>query len=787
MSTKIKALSWSASLLALASPVTVWAQAAAPAESTSADASGTGVEIVVTATRRSEVLSKVPASISALGRASLDNRGLKDLSGIVRQTPGIQLDQTGFGNQTVIAIRGVSSTTGAATTGIYIDDTPIQSRNIGYAATNIFPSVFDLDRVEVLRGPQGTLFGAGSQGGTVRFITPQPSLTGTRIYGRAEGAATQGGAPSGEIGLSVSTPLVTDRLALTVSGWVRRDGGYIDRANGNPEVLQPAYHKNANWMTSKVLRAALRWAPVEGLDVTPSVFFQEQYRADVNYYWEGLSDPSRGRFVNGQPQASPDKDRFYMPALNVSYTTGGVKIINNVSYYVRDQRSAIDYSTLWPSTFLNTPFIPGSPNHIGTAYNTNTQRTFTEELRLQSDLPDAALSWVAGVFYSRSVQRFTEDVVDPDFGDIPGLIGLSIEDFLGNGPLLPGGLSLSGFGRGVDKQLAGFGEATVRVSDKLKLTAGLRVARTSFTGSSFFNGPVSGFQLQNPTSASETPVTPKFSVNYQANPDLLVYATVAKGYRIGGVNAPLNSAVCLAALNQLGLPAAPATYKSDTLWSYEAGAKAKALGGRLNVSASAFHIDWKGIQQNVSLSCGGAFVSNLGRAKSDGFDLELSAKVSPNLSIDGSVGYTNARLADAVNLGGTTNLGSAGDSLVTYPWTANLGATLEQPVGENGHLYLRGDYQFKSRGRSNTATNPANASYVVGAYPAPTLNFISLRAGLRRGPIDLSLYVDNLANAHTIVSRSVDAFDPLSHLPGDDWHSIIVRPRTLGVTLVFRQ
>ena len=774
-------------LLGSGAAALTWSSAAFAQDTASADTSVDSGEIVVTATRRSEVLSKVPQSVSALGQAALDTRGLKDLSGIVRQTPGIQLDQTGFGNQTVIAIRGISSTTGAATTGIYIDDTPIQSRNIGYAATNTFPAVFDIDRVEVLRGPQGTLFGAGSEGGAVRFITPQPSLSQTKIYGRLEGAVTQGGAPSGEAGLALNTPLVPGQLGLSVSGWIRRDGGYVDRTNGNPDVQGSPYYENVNSAVTKVLRGALRWSPIDDLEITPSIFFQQRERNDNDYFWEGLSDPSSGRLVSGQPNASPDHDRFYLSALAASYRFGGVQLINNTSYYARDQRSAIDYSTLWPSTFLSMPFIPTDPAYNSVALNTNRQRTFTQELRLQSDNPGGRFNWVAGIFYSHSAQRFSQDVVDPDFGGITGFYGLTVEEFFGNGPLLPGGLSLSGFGRGVDQQIAGFGEATLGLWDRLKLTAGVRVSRTKFTGSSFFNGPVSGLQDQPPTSATEDPITPKLGLNFQANPDLLLYATAAKGYRIGGVNAPLNSGICNAALAVLGLTGTPPTYKSDTLWSYEAGAKVKLFGNRVSLAASAFHVDWKDIQQNVSLSSGGAFGANLGNARSQGFDLQGTIKISPALTLDGTLGYTNARLTNSVNGGGTANLVSAGNSLVTHPWTATLGATFEQPLDNDNTLYLRGDYQFKSRGRQNAQTDPTTASYVVGAYPTPELNFVSLRTGLRRGQLDLSLFVDNLTNARTIVSRSVDAFDPATRAPGSDWHNIIIRPRTFGATLVIRR
>lgn len=203
------------------------AQAAGAADETAgADSTASG-EIIVTATRKSESINKVPLSVSALSREALDSRGIRSFSDVIRQTPGVSFEKSN--TTTNIAIRGVNSSVGAATTGIYIDDVPIQIRQLGYGGGNAYPVVFDLDRVEVLRGPQGTLFGAGSEGGTVRFITQQPSLDVVKVYGRAEASATQHGAANGEGGISISAPLIEGKLGIAASGYYRRDGGFVDR------------------------------------------------------------------------------------------------------------------------------------------------------------------------------------------------------------------------------------------------------------------------------------------------------------------------------------------------------------------------------------------------------------------------------------------------------------------------------------------------------------------------------------------------------------------------------
>jgi len=765
------ALVLSAGGLALALGLATPAQADQTGTTPDTSAAAPG-EIVVTATRRAETLNKVPLSITALGQEALDRRGIKDIGDLVRETPGIQFDPNGFGNQTNIAIRGVSSTVGAATTGVYIDDTPIQSRVVGYSTTNEFPAVFDLTRVEVLRGPQGTLFGAGSEGGTVRFITTQPSLDAVHIYARGEVSATQGGAASGEFGVSITGPLIQDKLGFAASFWDRHDGGWVDRQNANPYLTDQPLLKNVNFSDTQVGRVALKWAPLDGLTITPSLFYQRKTINDSSNYWESLSSPSQNRFLSGQPNGSPDHDRFLLPALNVTDDFGAVQLINNTSYYIRDQSAQIDYSTLWPAVFDGTPWV--TPDYNSLAYMANSQRTFTEEMRLQSTSRDARLTWVVGAFYSKSVQHFSENVYDPNFADMFG--GAPPEVVFGT-PLVDGVYSLSGYGRGADEQIAGFADGTFAVTPQLKASAGLRVAHTRFEGNSLFQGPVSGYQLQTPQSVSETPVTPKFGIDWQTSPSLLLYASAAKGYRIGGTNAPVPLSVCGADLAGYGFANVPDTYKSDSLWSYEAGAKGK-LGRALTFAASAFRVDWNNIQQNVYLQhCGAQFTDNLGKARSEGFDLQATVRPARGLSIDGTVSYTDAHFTQ--NIAGGA-LATTADHLETHPWTATLGGDYEHPVGP-GSVYLRGDYQYKSTGPTTTVTDPATNSYDPGALRTQALHFASARLGWREGVMDLSLFVDNVGNTHPVLSRSIKVVGVGSY------QDITLRPRTVGLTLLLRQ
>jgi len=236
-------------------------------------------EVTVTANRREESLNKVPISVSAYTQDTMDIKGIKDIDDIARYSPGVRVDES---QSNSISIRGIASTGGSGTTGIYIDDVPIQVRDLGFNSDDALVKIFDLDRVEVLRGPQGTLFGAGSEGGTVRYITTQPSLTRSSIYAKAETAHTQGGAMSYEAGVAGGAPIIDGVLGIRASAWYRRDGGWIDRIDPTTlSIVDP----NANHDDTTVLRIAALWQPNETLRITPSFFYQHRARNDVTIYW----------------------------------------------------------------------------------------------------------------------------------------------------------------------------------------------------------------------------------------------------------------------------------------------------------------------------------------------------------------------------------------------------------------------------------------------------------------------------------------------------------------------
>jgi iron complex outermembrane receptor protein len=276
----------------------------------------------------------------------------------------------------------------------------------------------------VLRGPQGTLFGAGSQGGTVRFITPAPDLNKVTAYGRAEYGFIDGGGENREIGLAIGAPLVEGKLAFRISGSYRRDGGFIDRVN---QFTGAVVEKNANFQESYVVRGALTWAPLDNLKITPSVLYQKGKLNDIYTFWDILSEPANNSYRNGQRLRQPDHDRFVLPALKVEYNGNGFDVFSSTSYFDRRHERTDDYSNLMTGLYAGQNTLASLPNYEAAALMQNRYRAFTQELRVQSQNPAARLTWVLGGFYSHLKQRAQEQILDPQMGDLfARTIGLTV-------------------------------------------------------------------------------------------------------------------------------------------------------------------------------------------------------------------------------------------------------------------------------------------------------------------------------------------------------------------------
>jgi iron complex outermembrane receptor protein len=683
-------------------------------------------EVVVTATRHEESLSKVPISVTALTQDAMDMRGIKDFQDIARFTPGVSIDNSGTN---AISIRGISSSAGAGTTGIYLDDTPIQMRSVGFNPDDTLPKTFDLDRVEILRGPQGTLFGAGSEGGTVRYIMTQPSLTTTSTYVRSEASYTEYGQPSYEFGVAHGGPIIDGTLGFRASAWYRSDGGWIDRVD--PSTDDVIAH-NVNYSHVLVLRLAGIWQPASSFTATPSIMYQNRQEHDQSTYWPAYSNPGAGQFNTATPERIPDPDKYYLPALKLQFDLEKSAIISNSSYYHRDEYTGYQgtvydlgffQSLGWPSNPLtggvgceasgvaaNCPWYPllnGSGIHLPPQFAnyqtpnvmTNTQQSYTQEIRWQST-DNSKLRWTVGAFWQLSKEGSIEELKDPLnetnslFNYLFGEPATSIFTFTN-----PAGVTLSPFScptaaaypyipacdiyynrnTTFDHQLAGFGELSYAFTDQWRLTVGERVARTSFEIVNYADGlenfgptpvTVNGVPEYIPgvsrsASTHETPNTPKATLAFQMDPSNLFYVGYAKGFRVGGGN-PALPPYCDQNLAQEGFPnGAPLTYKSDSTQNYEIGSK-NAFGQVLHIATSVYYIKWNDIQQSVYVAgdCGLQFTDNLGTAVAKGFDVQAEVNLGA-LHVDFAAGYTNARYSKnstIVNAAGQP-LAEAGDAI----------------------------------------------------------------------------------------------------------------------------
>jgi len=735
-------------------------------------------EVIVTSTRVAQPLSKVPISVIAYSQATLDKLSVRSVDDLGRLVPGLDFDRNGFGLQSTIAIRGISSTVGSATTGIYIDETPIQARTLGNSSGNAYPVIFDLERVEVLRGPQGTLFGAASEGGNVRFITPEPSLTEFHGYTRSEVATTDHGDPSYEAGAAVGGPIIADTLGFRVSVYYRRDGGYIDREH----YLDPSSgENNSNYLDSSAVRLAFKWVPLAGLSITPSVFYQELYQNDTPTVWSILSNPATETYVSGAGSNSSSHDRFALPALAVKYDLDRVQLISNTSYYDRREASTYDY-TLYDISYFSPGGNPNTffsiPGYYSNSPQSNDQHNFVQEVRLQSAHPEDRLTWVAGLFYSDASQNARETVDTPFLADY---IGAPVQAVFGY-PLINGVIGYIDNFDNKDIETAAFGNVSFAVTDKLRVAAGARASRARFDYSENKDGPAAGGPSSTSGAEKESPVNPKYTISYQ-DEETLYYASAAKGYRIGGANPPIPQyAGCTSALASLGLGAAPLTYKSDSTWSYELGTKSRFDGGRADVAASVFYIDWSNIIQAIpSLAdCPFSFTTNLGKAVSKGFDVQGDLKIGSALTLSGSASFTDAKYTESIrSAGATQDLVTAGHTLGGSPW--NLVASAEYRVF--GHIgteeYFRIVANYRSENDGPSATNDPHYNTYDPLIPnPPATTDVDLRAGTRFADgWDVSLFAKNVLNADTGLDYSRYA------VGAEVFHYVPTRPRTIGITV----
>ena len=829
---------WYGAVLAVLMSAPASAADPSSAKSRSSDPPPQLQQIVVTATRRAEVISKVPMSISALSRSAMDLRGIDNIEQLARFVPGIHIDSAGTHS---IAIRGIASSGGAGTTGLYIDDTPIQMRGLAFNADEALPVAFDLQRIELLRGPQGTLFGAGSEGGTVRYITTPARLTGTSVYSRETIADTQSGAPSYEAGVAAGTPIIDGKLGVRVDAYYRHDGGYIDLIN---PVSLATVQNNANSVNTEMFRLQAIWAINDRWQLRPSFYYQSRVANNTNDYWPLYSNPSQSRFVSADPDRREIPDKFYLPSLRLTGDFGDFELIFDSAYYHRRETTGYEGTiynlgfyqsrAVFASVSSGLPLLldagglhlpPGATDYRSPATVDNSQQNIVEELRLQSTDPSSRLSWTTGLFFSSDRQGYLEQIHDPLLNELTtAYYGTTYDQVFCNFSAVTGACvtpyqpilydprfpndSYFLQTNAKDTQYAWYGQATYAFTRQWKLTLGARESHTRYTFSTLTGGPQLFYPTQTGSGVkSENDFTPKVSVAYQYDKNDLYYATYAKGFRPGGANNPVPYAACATDFQNFGISGAPKTFNSDTVNSYEVGAK-NGFGDRVRLSTSVYYIRWNNIQQFVVPPiCQISFIANLGTAVAKGADLQADILLTEHLTAELTAGYTDARFTSdsrlspspssppIVSSGDAITVGDSGNGVGTPspPVTVSLG--LQYDFRLSGHdSFVRVDDEYQ--GRSHWLTPQLDQStlqFDAANYSLGSTNLMSMRAGTRFGAWRLEAFVDNLTDTHPVTSYnwSIDPGACATPTPQCERSTRLqsqwtLRPRTFGLTAIYR-
>lgn len=720
-------------------------------------------EIIVTATRRAERLQDVPISISAYQQAELTEKGIVGFEGIARETPGVVLNRPtqNFNNFTArgLATNGYNANL-QSSVAVYIDELPVST--IGNT-TVVDPNLFDVERVEFLRGPQGTLFGSGSLSGAMRILTKSPDLDETDWAAVADLGLTGSDSLRQRYNLMLNLPLATDRLALRTVGFYRNEDGYLDNVGTGVE--------NSNKLINYGGRAILMWKPVNRLSVRLLGSYENSDPKDSS-----LTSPNLGR--NKRISDQPDRFTGKQTILNatIEYDFELAKLTSSTTYSDFDQRFWVDLAgTFAPGSFVGAPIAFGLDAN---AFD----KVYVQETRLASSLA-GPLQFVIGGFYLNRRR-------DVDF------LYRSSPQFLAARNLkgLPDQYYQKQFTHSKTEEIAVFGELTYRFTDQLWVTGGMRYGKVraqSFTEAGGYLATAAGFNyftyalLNIPTTF--TTFTPyaytegrvakgkkpswKASVSYKPSDALTTYATFATGFRGPIVNA-------FAGRPSLVTPSdiiIPDGADSDDLKSYELGAKGRWLGGRLSLNAALFWIDWSNIQVQANrVSDSVQFATNIGAARSRGLELEANLKPAPDFDLGLNAAFVDAKITEL----------TASEAAISG---AVLGHRLSAPRFQ-GSAYASYGFDLAEDMRGTFSLNLQHVGAFNSAFPntpgfpnrplvtfGRTDSYQNVNASFRvaRGDWAVQAYVENLFDDDSVTYIHPEAF--LVSRFGT------LRPRTIGL------
>jgi iron complex outermembrane recepter protein len=742
-------------------------------------------EIVVTAQKRESTVQETPISVTAVTGEDLEERGITSLRDLV--STGVSMNTSGPG-QVEFEMRGISSAGGSSpTVGFYLGDVPLTApNNVSWGKSVIDPDLYDLNRVEVLRGPQGTLYGAGSMGGTIKVVLNQPDPSVTDASVKTTFSGTDGGGFNHTENVMANLPLGS-LAALRVVGTESYTSGWIDRvvlapgqfplpttgigvssatlpsapvtggARGNVLAAPVAedYH-DVNDTELYSARASLLWKPTDQLTVTPSVFFQRMNQGGPDYI---DSDPGTLAHYEVYNIAEPVLDRFVLWSLDLNYKFENFDVSSTTADFTHNSYQTQDASEEVQLAFSFPSYYP--PTGVGAApvNEDSLSRQFSEEVRLTST-GQHDFNWLIGGF----LNRFSSEQVF--VFQIPGAAPLGIDP------------NFDAFYQPYQvNQVAAFGEVSYQITSALKATAGLRrywyttTVDTVASGYATLTGSNEVYHAQ--TNASDHGYNPKIDLSYEINPGTMVYANAAKGFRPGGGNTPVPTgptgigAACLANLEGFGLTSAPLSFAPDTVWSYELGEKFEGFNNRLTVNSAIYYETWNNVQQNVQLPCGLNYTENAGRSEIHGGELEVRGVLLPGLVLSANVSYTHARITEGSVAAGT----QSGFPLQNIPtWTSGVSLQYKHPISSGLSVTaVIGNNYMGSRD---------SASY-FSLEPVPGYDLTNIHVGLAADRWSASLFASNVLNKRAIVGLNEALFTALPSYNRD----VISQPLTIGIDL----
>lgn len=770
--------------------------ASAPAFAQDAGAEdSSGEDIVVTATLREQSLQDVPFSINAQTAEDIARSGAVTLEDLSRNVAGLSIQNLGPG-QSQVSIRGVSA-------GQIVRDQPGVKEQVGVyldqsvISLSLFTpdlDLFDLNRVETLRGPQGTLFGSGSVGGTVRYITNQPDL------GDFEGAAelnlnqVDGGSMGGAARGMINLPL-GDSAALRVVGYYTRYGGFIDARREGGGIDQ-----NVNDGERYGARVALRFEPSDELAITPRFVWQRINSNGFNR--QEVYNLFANRFTTTRPQVTfGEREQFLLLGerfedeirlgdLTIEWERGGIAVTSVTSYTDRDILVSRDASALTGSVSVDLGYPAAAVLLPSNLRDTTKLTNFTQELRLASTY-DSPFQWVFGGFFADQSRDYSQRLPTPGYDAVTdatlgaGTSAAVANGFPANSPYnadLPYDIT----------QLAIFGEGTLEISPQFSVTAGGRYydfseERRFISGGLFANGD----NRRDRTRSSG--FTPRLLASFRPSDDITINAQASRGFRLGGVNDPLNLPLCTA--QDAAIFGGYQNYDDETLWNYELGAKVQRRG--FSFAAAAFYTDISNLQVTLDAgSCSSRVVFNVPSASTRGVELEMSVEPIDGFELSIAGSYIDSRFDSTVRDGTGAVLGGIrdGNRLPSVP-KLQLAATAayETALSDRANLVLNASYQHVGNRFTQPAdqeNNPRTFTHnlAFGGAPAtaattldlrlPAYDLVNLSAGVEfDSGTSITAYVNNLFDENAIL-----AFDrERGGRARLGFH--VGQPRTYGVTL----